>query len=50
MRWRQRGMAQDFSWEKPVHEYVRVYERVIQELQEPGGSFVHDVVDGCRTE
>jgi starch synthase len=25
-----RGMAQDFSWEKPAHEYVRVYERVIQ--------------------
>ncbi len=25
-----RGMAQDFSWEKPAAEYVRVYERVIQ--------------------
>ncbi len=25
-----RGMAQDFSWDKPAHEYVRVYERVIQ--------------------
>jgi len=25
-----RGMAQNFSWEKPAHEYVRVYERVIQ--------------------
>jgi starch synthase len=25
-----RGMAQDFSWENPAHEYVRVYERVIQ--------------------
>lgn len=25
-----RGMAQDFSWEKPAQEYVRVYERVIQ--------------------
>ncbi len=25
-----RGMLQDFSWEKPAHEYVRVYERVIQ--------------------
>ena len=25
-----RGMAQDFSWEKPAGEYVRVYERVIQ--------------------
>lgn len=25
-----RGMAQDFSWQKPAHEYVRVYERVIQ--------------------
>jgi starch synthase len=31
--WRQmmkRGMAQDFSWEKPASEYVRVYERVIK--------------------
>jgi starch synthase len=26
----QRGMAQDFSWDKPAREYVRVYERVIQ--------------------
>jgi starch synthase len=26
----QRGMAQDFSWEKPAQEYVRIYERVIQ--------------------
>ncbi len=25
-----RGMAQNFSWEKPAQEYVRVYERVIQ--------------------
>ena len=25
-----RAMQQDFSWEKPVHEYVRVYERAIQ--------------------
>lgn len=25
-----RGMAQDFSWEKPAQEYVRVYERTIQ--------------------
>ncbi|WP_035350215.1 glycogen synthase GlgA [Edaphobacter aggregans] len=25
----QRGMAQDFSWDKPAEEYVRVYERVI---------------------
>jgi len=25
-----RGMAQDFSWERPAHEYVRVYERVIR--------------------
>jgi starch synthase len=25
-----RGMAQDFSWDKPAQEYVRVYERVIQ--------------------
>jgi starch synthase len=25
-----RGMAEDFSWDKPAHEYVRVYERVIQ--------------------
>ncbi len=24
-----RGMAQDFSWEKPAKEYVRVYERAI---------------------
>ncbi len=26
----QRGMTQDFSWDKPATEYVRVYERVIQ--------------------
>lgn len=26
----QRGMAQDFSWDKPAQEYVRIYERVIQ--------------------
>jgi starch synthase len=25
-----RGMAQDFSWNKPAAEYVRVYERVVQ--------------------
>ena len=25
-----RGMLQDFSWEKPTQEYVRVYERTIQ--------------------
>ncbi len=25
-----RGMLQDFSWEKPAQEYVRVYERAIQ--------------------
>jgi len=25
-----RGMAEDFSWDKPAAEYVRVYERVIQ--------------------
>jgi starch synthase len=25
-----RAMAEDFSWEKPAQEYVRVYERVIQ--------------------
>ena len=25
-----RGMAQDFSWDKPAKEYERVYERVIQ--------------------
>jgi starch synthase len=25
-----RAMAQDFSWDKPATEYVRVYERVIQ--------------------
>ncbi len=29
-RMMRRGMAQDFSWEKPAHEYVKVYERVIQ--------------------
>ena len=27
-----RGMAQDFSWDKPAAEYVRVYERVIKNL------------------
>ena len=26
----ERAMAQDFSWEKPAQEYVRVYERVIE--------------------
>jgi starch synthase len=26
----QRGMAQDFSWDGPAQEYVRLYERVIQ--------------------
>jgi len=26
----ERGMAQDFSWEKPAQEYTRIYERVIQ--------------------
>ena len=25
-----RGMAEDFSWDKPAAEYVRVYERVVQ--------------------
>jgi len=25
-----RGMAQDFSWDAPAKEYVRVYERAIQ--------------------
>jgi len=29
-RMMQRAMAQDFSWNKPASEYVRVYERVIQ--------------------
>ena len=29
-RMMRRGMALDFSWERPAHEYVRVYERVIQ--------------------
>jgi starch synthase len=29
-RMMQRGMTQDFSWDKPASEYVRVYERVIQ--------------------
>ena len=24
-----RGMAEDFSWEKPAKEYIRVYERTI---------------------
>jgi starch synthase len=23
-------MMQDFSWDKPAHEYVRVYERVVE--------------------
>lgn len=26
----QRGMAEDFAWDKPAQEYLRVYERVIQ--------------------
>jgi starch synthase len=26
----ERGMAQDFSWTKPAEEYVRVYERAVQ--------------------
>jgi starch synthase len=26
----QRGMAQNFSWDAPAKEYVRVYERAIQ--------------------
>lgn len=26
----QRGMSQDFAWDKPAQEYLRVYERVIQ--------------------
>jgi starch synthase len=25
-----RAMEQDFSWERPAQEYVRVYERIIQ--------------------
>jgi starch synthase len=29
-RMMRRAMAQDFSWEKPAQEYVRVYERAIQ--------------------
>jgi len=29
-RMMQHGMAQDFSWTKPAEEYVRVYERAIQ--------------------
>jgi starch synthase len=29
-RMMRRGMMQDFSWDKPAHEYVRVYDRVIQ--------------------
>jgi starch synthase len=29
-RMMKRGMAQDFSWDKPAVEYVRVYERTIQ--------------------
>ena len=29
-RMMRRGMSADFSWEKPAHEYVRMYERVIQ--------------------
>jgi starch synthase len=30
VRMMQRGMVQDFSWDKPAQEYVRIYERVIQ--------------------
>jgi starch synthase len=30
MKMMKRGMAQDFSWGKPAQEYVRVYERTIQ--------------------
>jgi starch synthase len=26
----QRGMAQDFAWDKPAQEYLRIYERIIQ--------------------
>jgi starch synthase len=26
----QRGMAENFAWDKPAQEYLRVYERVIQ--------------------
>jgi starch synthase len=26
----QRGMAQEFSWKGPAQEYVRVYERAVQ--------------------
>jgi starch synthase len=29
-RMMQHGMTQDFSWDKPAKEYVRVYERVVQ--------------------
>jgi len=29
-RMMQRGMMQDFSWDVPAKEYVRVYERVVQ--------------------
>jgi starch synthase len=29
-RMMQRGMAQDFSWTKPAEEYVRVYERAVE--------------------
>ncbi|WP_158793869.1 glycogen synthase GlgA [Granulicella sp. L60] len=29
-RMMRRGMTQDFSWDKPAHEYVRVYERVVE--------------------
>jgi starch synthase len=29
-RMMRRGMGQEFSWDAPAHEYVRVYERVIQ--------------------
>jgi starch synthase len=29
-RMMRRGMMQDFSWDKPAHEYVRVYERVVE--------------------
>ncbi|WP_348266480.1 glycogen synthase GlgA [Edaphobacter paludis] len=30
VRMMQRGMAENFSWDKPAQEYVRIYERVIQ--------------------
>ena len=29
-RMMQRGMAENFSWDAPAQEYVRVYERTIQ--------------------